>query len=238
MPNDTISKISIIIPVFNEEKTIERLISLVEQVNLPYEKEIIIIDDGSTDNSRNILRRYVSKHRVVFLSKNKGKGFAIRAGFKNATGGVVIIQDADLEYSPNDYTTLLGPIIEGKADVVYGSRFVTNSPHRVLYNTHFIANRFLTFLSNFFTNLNLSDMETCYKFFSRKALQEILPCLRSDRFGIEVELTAQIAKHKLRVFEVGISYSGRTYEEGKKVNWKDGLAAIWHIVRFNIFTRK
>ena len=237
MLNDKISKISIIIPAFNEERTIEKIVSLVEQVDLPYEKEIIIVDDGSTDDSKNIIRQYVARHKVIFLSKNKGKGFAIRAGFTDATGDAVIIQDADLEYNPNEYMTLLGPIIEGKADVVYGSRFVSNNPHRVLYNTHFIANRFLTFLSNLFTNLNLSDMETCYKTFSRRAIQKILPCLKSDRFGIEVELTAQIAKHKLRVFEVGISYNGRTYEEGKKINWKDGLAAIWHIIRFNLFTK-
>ena len=235
---NSISKISIIIPAFNEEKTIEKIVSLVEQVNFPFEKEIIIIDDGSTDNSRNILGQYTARHKVVFLNKNRGKGFAMRTGFKIATGDAIIIQDADLEYNPDEYMVLLGPIIDGKADVVYGSRFVTNNPRRVLYNTHFIANRFLTALSNFFTNLNLSDMETCYKVFSQKAVQEILPCLKSDRFGIEVELTAQIAKHKLRVFEVGISYSGRTYEEGKKIDWKDGLAAIWHIIRFNLFTRK
>lgn len=233
-----IEKLSIIIPVFNEEKALNKLINLIEGADSPYEKELIFIDDGSTDGSRNILKNYEYKYKVIFFDKNYGKGAAVRKGFKEATGDVILIQDADLEYDPNEYNVLLKPILDDRADVVYGSRFITHYPRRILYNTHFLANKFLTSFSNFFTNLNLSDMETGYKVFLSKAAKEILPCLKSNRFGIEVELTAQIAKHKFRIYEVGISYSGRTYEEGKKINWKDGLAAIWHILRFNLFTRK
>lgn len=233
-----IRKLSIIIPVFNEERTLDSLVNMIESVDLPYEKELIFIDDGSTDGSRNILNKYKNKHKVIFFDKNCGKGAAVRRGFDKAEGDIIMIQDADLEYNPDEYNILLKPILDGKADVVYGSRFVTNYPRRILYNTHFFANKFLTGFSNLLTNLNLSDMETGYKAFSKKAAKEIMPCLKSKRFGIEVELTAQVAKHKFRVYEVGISYSGRTYEEGKKIIWKDGLAAIWHILRFNLFTRK
>ena len=231
-------KLSIIIPIYNEDKTIDQLIGLVEKVSMPFEKELILIDDNSTDNTRSILEKYKNKYKVILHDKNYGKGRAIRTGFSEANGDIILIQDADLEYSPEEYPILLAPIINGDADVVYGSRFITNHPRRVLYNNHFMANRFLTVFSNLLTNLNLSDMETCYKVFSNKAAKEILGCLKSNRFGIEVELTAQIAKHKFRVYEVGISYKGRTYEEGKKIGWRDGVAAIWHVVRFNLFTRK
>ncbi|KKU85341.1 MAG: Glycosyl transferase family 2 [Parcubacteria group bacterium GW2011_GWA1_47_9] len=232
-----IKKVSIVIPVFNEEKTLRSVLDLVEKSPLSSEKEIIMIDDGSTDKSREILKEYASKHKVIFLEKNCGKGTALRRGFAEATGDAIIIQDADLEYDPIEYSFLLQPILRGNADVVYGSRFVTAFPRRVLYFSHYLANKSLTFLSNLFTGLNISDMETCYKVFTRQAMKEILPCLKAKRFGIEVELTAQIAKHRLRVYEVGISYKGRTYKDGKKINWKDGLAAVWHIIRFNLFTR-
>lgn len=229
-----LKKLSIVIPVFNEVKTLGQIIALIEKVAVA-DKELIIVDDCSTDGSREVLAGYRSKHKVIFLDQNSGKGAALRRGFKEVTGDIVIIQDADLEYDPNDYHALMKPILDDKADVVFGSRFFTSQPHRVLYFNHFLANRLITFLSNVFTGLNLSDVETCYKVFKRDALKQILPHLSSNRFGIEVELTAEVAKHKFRVFEVGISYSGRTYEEGKKINWRDGLAAIIHIIRFNIF---
>lgn len=231
--------LSIVIPVFNEQKTITELLKTVEAVPLgDIKKQIIIIDDYSTDGTRELLRHLKSDYTILYQDKNYGKGAAIRRGFATATGDIILIQDADLEYDPREYPMLMEPIVEGVADVVYGSRFVTHRPRRVLYNHHYIANRFLTFVSNIFTGLNLSDMETCYKVFSKKALADIASCLRSDRFGIEPELTAQIAKHHLRVYEVGISYRGRTYDEGKKINWKDGVAALWHIVRYNLLTRK
>lgn len=231
-------KISIVVPIYNEAKTLREVISTIERTPIPYEKELILIDDGSTDESPAILGEYSGRHVIYSLDRNRGKGAALREGFKRATGDMVVIQDADLEYNPNDYNLLLEPIIQGHADVVFGSRFVTMLPRRVLYYYHYLANKFLTFLSNLFTGLNLSDIETGYKAFTAKAIQEILPCLKANRFGIEPELTAQVAKHKFRVYEVGISYRGRTYEEGKKINWKDGLAAIWHIIHYNLFTRK
>ncbi|OGN01550.1 MAG: glycosyl transferase [Candidatus Yanofskybacteria bacterium RIFCSPLOWO2_02_FULL_43_10] len=231
-------KLSIVIPVYNEERTLRKLINAVEAVDLSLKKEIILVDDGSRDSSREILAEYKDRHKIIFLGKNSGKGSAIRRGFSQATGDAVIIQDADLEYDPRDYMILLKPILDGDADVVYGSRFITPLPRRILYFSHYMANKAITFLSNIFTGLNLSDMETGAKAFTGKVVKEILPCLTAKRFGIEPEITAQIAKHKFRIYEVGISYKGRTYNEGKKLDWKDGLAAIWHIIRFNVFTRK
>jgi len=234
-------KLSIVIPVYNESKTIKEVLKKIGSVDLgDIEKEIVIVDDFSIDGTREILKELegLEKFKIHFHEKNMGKGAAIRSGFKLGKGDIFLIQDADLEYDPQDYNTLLKPILDGKADVVFGSRFIGNQAHRVFYNTHYLANKFLTFFSNLLTGLNISDMETCYKVFNKEAVQKILPHLVSNRFGIEPELTAKVAKHKLRVFEVGISYSGRTYEEGKHINWKDGLAAIWHIVHFNLFSRK
>lgn len=231
-------KLSIIIPVFNERKTIPLLLSAIRKVDLPYEKEVIFIDDGSTDGSREILRALESEYKVILSDKNMGKGSAIRKGFGAATGDMIIIQDADMEYDPAEYPIVLQPILDGHADVVYGSRFITAHPRRILYFPHYLANQFVTFLSNVFTGLNLSDMETGFKAFTGKAIKEILPRLSANRFGIEPEITAQVAKHKFRVYEVGISYHGRTYSEGKKITWKDGLAAIWHIIHYNLFIRK
>ncbi|KKS38738.1 MAG: glycosyl transferase [Candidatus Sungbacteria bacterium RIFCSPLOWO2_12_FULL_41_11] len=230
------NKLSIIIPVYNESSTISEIIKRVKTADsLGLDKEIIVVDDASTDSTKEVLESeigiIVEKHW-----RNKGKGAALKTGFKKAGGDIVLIQDADLEYDPKDYPILLKPILDGKADAVYGSRFVTNQPRRVLLFHHYIANIFITFLSNIFTNLNLSDIETGYKAFRKEVIDSILPKLQSDRFGIEVELTARVAKKKWRVYEVGISYSGRTYEEGKKINWKDGVAAIWHIIRFNLFS--
>ena len=230
--------LSIIIPVFNERNTLSKLLEAVSGVLLEnIDKEIIIVDDFSSDGTREILKKLETEYRIFYQQKNYGKGVAIRRGFKEATGDIVLVQDADLEYNPQEYKILLEPILKGDADVVFGSRFVTDKPRRVLYNNHYLANKFLTFVSNLFSGINLSDMETCYKVFSRKAIKEILPCLTANRFGIEPELTAQVAKHKFRIYEVGISYRGRTYEEGKKIGWRDGIAALWHIVRFNLFTR-
>jgi len=232
--------VSIVIPIYNEAATIERILEAVNRAPAAgMKKEIILVDDCSQDGSREILERYQDRHTVLYHERNQGKGAALRTGFGRATGDVVIIQDADLEYDPAEYETLLQPILDGKADVVFGSRFLTGLPHRVLYYWHFGANSLLTQLSNMLTNLNLSDMETCYKVMRREVLAEIRPKLRSDRFGIEPEMTARIARlarqSRCRVYEVGISYSGRTYEEGKKINWKDGVSALWCILRYNLF---
>ena len=230
-----LQKISIIIPVFNEADTLRAVIKSVEQAPIPYIKELVIINDGSSDDTARVLEEYRSQHTIISFVENRGKGAAVRAGMQSATGDAVIIQDADLEYDPADYPALLQPIVDGKADVVFGSRFITAHPRRVLYFSHYVANKCITFLSNVFTGLNISDMETGFKVFSKKAVQAILPHLTAQRFGIEPNITAQVAKHRLKVYEVGISYNGRTYAEGKKITWRDGLAAIWHIIRFNFF---
>lgn len=228
-------KLSIIIPVYNEKNTILELLGLIENVKIEnIEKEIIIINDNSTDGTRDILEKLKEKYEIIFKEKNEGKGSAIRQGFMMATGDLLIIQDADLEYDPQDYNEMIGPIVAQKADVVYGSRFISDKPHRVLYFWHLVGNKMLTTFSNMLTNLNLTDMETCYKAFNRKAIDLIKDKITSDRFGIEPELTAIISKHKLRIYEVGISYYGRNYDEGKKISWKDGFAAIWHIIKFNL----
>jgi len=218
-------KLSIIIPVYNEAATILKLL----------EKEIILVDDCSTDGTREILNKLVDKYKIIFQEKNQGKGAALRRGFQETTGDFIIIQDADLEYDPNEYPLLLAPLLDGRADVVYGSRFVGDRPHRVLFFWHYVGNKILTLFSNMLTGLNLTDMETCYKAFTREALVKIRDELKSNRFGIEPEITARVAKNNLRIYEVGVSYSGRTYAEGKKINWPDGVSALWAIIRFNIF---
>lgn len=231
------TKLSVIIPAYNEKDTLETVVKQVRSVDLPVsEIEIVIVDDGSTDGTREIIKG-MSGIKYVFHENNQGKGGAVKTGFQKATGDILIIQDADLEYDPEEYKQILGPIISGRADVVYGSRFKGAEPHRVLYVFHAFANKFLTFFSNILTGLNLSDMETCYKAFRKEVVDSFKDKLVSKRFGIEPELTAYVARGKWRVYEVGVSYYGRTYEEGKKINWKDGLAAIWHIIRFNIFSR-
>ena len=223
--------LSIIIPVYNEKETINDIIDAV--VATPYRKEIIIVDDCSTDGTRTILTKIKKDGLKVYIhDKNQGKGAALQTGFSHATGDIILIQDADLEYDPQEYSTLINPILEGKADVVYGSRFAGHGAHRVLYFWHYMGNRFLTFLSNLFTNLNLTDMETCYKAFTREAIAGVK--IKEKRFGFEPEITAKMARKKLRIYEVPISYYGRTYEEGKKVTWKDGLRAMWCIIKYNL----
>jgi len=226
--------ISIVIPVYNERETIQELIETV--LRAPYQKEIILVDDGSSDGSRELIGQLAASHpeiKVCLHEKNCGKGGALKTGFAAATGDIVIIQDADLEYNPGEYPVLLQPILDGKADVVYGSRFAGHGAHRVLYFWHYIGNRFLTLLSNLFTNLNLTDMETCYKVFRREILGQFT--ITEQRFGIEPEITAKIAKIKgIRIYEVPISYYGRTYDEGKKIGWRDGVRAIWCIIRHNL----
>lgn len=221
---------SIVIPVFNEADTIKALLARVAAV--PVDKEIIVVDDFSTDGTRDVLATLDGSPgvRILFHEKNRGKGAALRTGFASATGDVVLIQDADLEYDPDEYPRLLQPFLDGKADVVYGSRFSGGECHRVLYFWHYLGNRVLTLLSNVFTNLNLTDMETCYKVFKREIIQGLT--LEEDRFGFEPEVTAKIAGLNCRIYEVGISYSGRTYEEGKKIGWKDGVRAIWCILKY------
>jgi len=233
-------KISIVIPVYNEEKTLEKIISAVESADVfGLEKEIILIDDGSTDNSKEILKKYEDRHKVIYQKKNQGKGAAIRKGFSEATGDIILIQDADLEYDPDEYREIIKPILDGKADVVFSSRFLSHRPHRVLYYWHYVGNRIITTLSNIFTNLNMTDIECCYKVFTKEILDQLKPKLKSKRFGIEPELVARTAKlakkNKCRIFEVGISYSGRTYAEGKKIGWKDGVEAVWCVVKYNLF---
>ena len=229
-------KLSIVIPVYNEKKTILSLIQTVLAVPLEgLEKEIVIVDDCSKDGTIDLLKNFQDERvRIFYHEKNRGKGAALRTGFAHATGDFVIIQDADLEYDPGEYPLLLQPLLAGKADVVFGSRFIGDRPHRVLFFWHSLGNKILTIFSNVMTDLNLTDMETCYKVFSKESLQKILPKLRSERFNIEPEITALVARENLRIFEVGISYYGRTYAEGKKIGWRDGFSAIWAIIKFNL----
>lgn len=227
-------KLSIIIPCYNEIATITQLIDAV--INSPYpDKEIIIVDDYSTDGTREKLKNTIAASgrvdQILYHDVNRGKGAALRTGIQAATGDIVIIQDADLEYDPNEYSRLVEPILNNKADVVYGSRFLGGDAHRVLYFWHRVGNGLLTLMSNIFTNLNLTDMETCYKVFRREIIQAI--SIEENRFGFEPEITAKIAKTKCRIYEVGISYYGRTYEEGKKIGWKDGVRAFYCIVKYH-----
>jgi len=237
-------KLSIIIPVYNEAATVSQLLDKVVAVNLDFniEKEMIIVNDASTDNTVEVIEQYQVNHannNIFFTShkKNRGKGAALHTGINLAKGDFVVIQDADLEYDPNEYNSMLKPVVDGYADVVYGSRFKGSNPHRILFFWHSIGNGFLTFLSNMFTNLNLTDMETCYKLFKREHIQSLN--LKEKRFGFEPEVTAKISRiPDIRIYEVGISYYGRSYHEGKKINWQDGLRAIYCIFKYNLFSRK
>jgi len=236
-----INKLSIVMPCYNEKHTIEKIIKEVMEVDLgSTKKEIIIVDDCSKDGTRDILKKLARKNstiRLIFQDVNQGKGAALKRGILESSGDVVIIQDADLEYDPEEYKRLLYPIERGHADVVYGSRFIGGEPHRIIYYKNQVANKFLTFLSNVFTGLNLTDMETCYKMMRGDLARKLAGQLKAKRFGFEPEITARIAKSNVAVYEIGISYYGRSKEEGKKIGLKDGIKAIWEIIRFNLFTK-
>jgi len=227
-------KLSVVIPCYNEFGTIGAVIAAVKSSPIP-NQEIIVVDDCSTDGTRDLLRNKLAAEvdQVIYHERNQGKGAALRSGFAAATGDIVIVQDADLEYDPQEFPLLVKPIIDNKADVVYGSRFAGSGPHRVVYYWHMVGNKFLTTLSNMFTNINLTDMETCYKAFRREIIQSIR--VEENRFGFEPEVTAKVAKLNCRIYEVGISYYGRTYKEGKKIGWKDGVRAIYCILKYNLF---
>ncbi len=234
-------KISIIIPVFNEQTTIENILLVLKNLKLEFklQKQIVIVNDFSTDNSEQLIKKFIENNKELDIlyykqDKNHGKGAALRKGFEIADGDLIIVQDADLEYDPNEFNLLIKPIYNGFADVVYGSRFIGGKPHRILFFWHTVGNKFLTFLSNAMTNLNLTDMETCYKLFSSEVIKSI--DLKENRFGFEPEVTAKISRiPKIRIYEVGISYYGRTFEEGKKIGWKDGFRAIYCIIKYNLF---
>ncbi|HSW98843.1 MAG TPA: glycosyltransferase family 2 protein [Candidatus Saccharimonadales bacterium] len=231
------SKLSIVMPCYNEKNTIKKIIAEVMDVNLgSTKKEIVVVDDGSKDGTRDILKQLAKKHpeiKLIFQEVNQGKGAALKKGILETTGDVVVVQDADLEYDPQEYKRLLYPIERGHADVVYGSRFIGGEPHRIIYYRNQIANKFLTGLSNLFTGLNLTDMETCYKMFRGELARDLAKGLKAKRFGFEPEITARVAKSKAPVYEIGISYYGRSKEEGKKIGLKDGVKAIWEIIYFN-----
>ena len=230
-------KVSIVIPCYNERNTIEKIVETVR--NAPLEnKEIVIVDDGSQDGTQSVLKERISQivDQIIYHPVNRGKGAALRSGFAAASGDIILVQDADLEYDPADYPVLLEPLMSGKADAVFGSRFMGGRPHRVLFFWHMAGNRFLTLLSNIFTNLNLTDVETGYKAFKAPLIKTIQ--IEEDRFGVEPEITAKLARTGCRIYEVGISYSGRTYAEGKKINWRDGLRAIYAILRYNLNWRR
>lgn len=226
-------KLSIVIPIFNEARTIEQIVAKVDELPLDLDKELVLVDDGSTDGTAEIVKRLLDSHpdwKSVSHDKNRGKGAALRSGFKIATGDIIVIQDADLEYAPTDYHAMLEPVLSGHADVVYGSRFLGGGPHRVCFFWHYLGNKLITGLSNMMTNINLTDVEVCYKMFKKEVLEAIE--LKEDRFGFEIEITAKVARAKWRIYEVPVAYYGRSYKEGKKITWRDGMWALWCILKY------